>query len=191
MPTKTSRIQLIPHLTTDELTDAARECSDANVRTRLEAIRLVSKGWSNVAVGDALGYKRGWVRTLVKRFNESGIEGLQDRRADNGRDLKLDAASLEILKASLAGPSPDGGLWNGSKVRRFIAARVGEPVGKRIGWKYLVRLDFSLQRPQTRHASADLEKQDAFKKRSAPSSQPFKRLSPKLASKSGRKTKHG
>ncbi len=110
------------------------------------------------------GHPRGWVRDYVKRFNGAALDGLADRRETNGTALKLDEASIAALKVALEAPSPDGGLWNGNKVRRWIAEGLGDEVGKRIGWRYRRRCGFTLQRPQTRHADADVDKQEAFKK---------------------------
>ena len=185
------RIALVPHLTTEQLAAAARKCDDADQRTRIEAIRLVSMGWEVVRVGEALGRVRAWVRTLVKRFNVAGLAGLNDRRASNaGRAPLLGEDDMAALRVALTGPSPDGGLWSGPKVRLWMAQRLGNPVGKRAGWRALRRADYSLQRPQTRHASADIEVQEAFKKKSSRSSKTSSRSSPKRRSKSGRKTRH-
>jgi hypothetical protein len=74
-------------------------------------------------------------------------------------------------------------------VRTWIAERTGKPAGQRLGWRYLKRLNYSLQQPQTQHGAADLEAQDAFKKRSSRSSTTSRASSPKRPSKSGRKTK--
>lgn len=165
------KIQLVRHLTTEELAAAARGCDDAELRARLDAIRLVSMDWPLTQVGAALGRLRGWVRDQVKRFNIAGVDGLIDRRHHNrGAAAKLSEADVVALKEALRHPASDGGLWNGRKVRVWIAARLGDKVGKRIGWRYLRRLGFTIQRPQTRHAKANLEQQEAFKKRSDRSS---------------------
>ncbi len=85
-------LALAPHLTTDELEAAARSCEDADLRTRIEAIRLVSMNWQLTDIGEALGRTRGWVRSLVKRFNEESLVGLEDRRQGNrGAELRLNA----------------------------------------------------------------------------------------------------
>ena len=184
-------IQLEPHLSVDELEAAARRADDADLRSAIDAIRLVAKDWSFVEVGEALGRTRGWVRDKVKRFNEHGLDGLRDGRAGNGRALVLNEQQRAELLLALEKPAPDGGLWNGSKVRLWIAEKLERPVGKRIGWKYLRRSGFSLQIPQTRHVEASIEKQEAFKKRSVRSSTTSKPSSQKPPSKSGRRTRPG
>jgi transposase len=183
-------LALAPHLSTDELEAAARSCEDGDLRTRIEAIRLVSMDWPLTEVGEALGRTRGWVRSLVKRFNEESLIGLEDRRQGNpGAELRLNDDDIEALKKALAGKAPDGGLWTGPKVRTWIAERTGKHAGLRLGWRYLKRLNYSLQQPQTQHGAANLEAQDAFKKRSNRSSTTSRVSSPKPVSKSGHKTK--
>ena len=109
---------LVPHMTTEQLADAARACNDADLRTRIEAIRLVSMGWQFMDVANALDGVRAWVPTLVKRFNESGLDGVDDRRVSNvRRPALLDEEGMVALRAALAGRAPDGGLWTGPKVR--------------------------------------------------------------------------
>ena len=77
----------------------------------------------------------------------------------------LTAAQLEQLKARLALPPTDGGLWNGPKVARVIAELTGmEKVWPQRGWDYLKRLEQSLQVPRPRHRQGDSEAQAAFKK---------------------------
>jgi transposase len=127
---------------------------------------------------------------LVKRFNEESLIGLEDRRQGNpGAELRLNDDDIEALKKALAGKAPDGGLWTGPKVRTWIAERTGKHAGLRLGWRYLKRLNYSLQQPQTQHGAANLEAQDAFKKRSNRSSTTSRVSSPKPVSKSGHKTK--
>ena len=67
-----ARSQLKPHLSFCELESAARSVDDADVRSAIEAIRLVAKGWSFVAVDDAIGRTRGWGRDKLKRFHAEG-----------------------------------------------------------------------------------------------------------------------
>ena len=174
------KIELVRHLTTEELAAAARGCDDADLRARFDAIRLVSMGWPLTQVAAALGRLRGWVRDQVKRFNLAGVDGLTDRRHHNrGAAAKLSEADVAALREALRHPSSDGGLWNGRKVRVWIAARLNADVGKRIGWRYLRRLGFTIQRPQTRHAKANVEQQEDFKKNSGRSWTTSSGLSPK------------
>lgn len=189
-------LALAPHLTTAELSGAARACTDADVRLRIDAIRLISMGWSLVRVGEAVGRARGWVREQLKRYNDESLVGLDDRRwCNKGRTAYLDEDGVTALRAALAKKAPDGGLWTGPKVRAWIAARLGRPVGVRLGWRYLQRLGYSIQQPQTKHGAADPAAQETFKKTSRRSSTSSARTSatstPTPSSRSGRKTRRG
>jgi len=182
-------LALAPHLSTAELEEASRACVDADLRTRIDAVRLVSMGWELKRVGEALGRQRGWVRLQVERYNEESLLGLEDGRSKNpGRPPKLSDEDVAELKKALAGKAPDGGLWTGPKVRTWIAERTGT-AGKRIGWRYLTRLNYSLQQPQTQHGSADVDAQEAFKKKSGRSSRTSRPSSRKPSSRSGPRTK--
>jgi transposase len=183
-------LALAPHLTTAELEAAARECDDADLRERIDAIRLVSMGWPLVRVAEASGRVRAWVRHQIKRYNEESLVGLEDRRrANRGAKALLSDEDTEALKQALAGKAPDGGLWTGPKVRTWISARLGRPAGLRVGWRYLKRLNYSIQQPQTQHGSANIEDQVTYKKTSPQSSTSSASSSPGRPSRSGRKTR--
>ena len=66
----------------------------------------------------------------------------------------------------------------------------GRPVDQKLAWVYLKRLGFSLQRPLRRHAKADMEAQEAFKKGGSPAvfETSFENT-PRRKSRSGRRTK--
>ncbi len=73
-----------------------------------------------------------------------------------------------MLSEVLGGPAPDGGLWTGPKVAAWIEEKTGTKTHPQRGWVYLKRLGFSLRRPRPRHAKADPEEQETFKKTSPP-----------------------
>jgi transposase len=52
-------------------------------------------------------------------------------------------------------------------VAEWIYEKTGREVRPQLGWDYLKRLGFSLQRPRPRHRKANEEKQEAFKKTSS------------------------
>ena len=78
----------------------------------------------------------------------------------------LSAAQQEELRAALAGPAPDGAKrWRARDVADWMAGRLGRPVATQRGWDSLQRLKYIPQVPRPRHARADAEQQDTFKKR--------------------------
>ena len=72
---------------------------------------------------------------------------------------------MEELRLSLAGESPDRGLWTGPYVALWIAQKIGrERVGKQRGWEYLKKCGYSPQRPRPQHKNGDKIEQENFKK---------------------------
>ena len=66
---------------------------------------------------------------VVRRYNEDGPEGLGDRRRGNVGAEPLPGAEDEAaLRAVLAEPPADGGLWTGPKVAARMATRLGREV---------------------------------------------------------------
>lgn len=77
----------------------------------------------------------------------------------------LSAQLQEELLQALAGPAPDGSKrWRTRDVADWMAAQLGPPVATQRGWDYLQRLKHSPQVPRPRHALANTEQQDTFKK---------------------------
>jgi Winged helix-turn helix len=69
------------------------------------------------------------------------------------------------LRAALAAPPADGGLWSGPKVAAWMSARLGRKVWPQRGWDYLRKLGYRPQVPRPRHAkAASPEEQAEYKK---------------------------
>ena len=63
---------------------------------------------------------------LLARYNAGGPQALGDLRRRNGTSPSiLRPDLLEKLKARLLEPPPDGGLWTGPKVARWMASELG------------------------------------------------------------------
>ncbi len=126
------RLELSPHASTQELERAGAPLQDGQKdpveRSHHQIVWLLSEGRTTQEVWEVTGYSPGWVRTIARRYNERGVEGLGDRRHRNpgakGRALLDEAGEAELLEA-LQGPPPGGGMWSGPKVARWIAQRNG------------------------------------------------------------------
>jgi hypothetical protein len=72
------------------------------------------------------------------------------------------------LRQRLADPLPDGGLWTGPKVARWMAGELGlKAVAPQPGWEALMAIGWTLQTPRPCHpAAATPEEQEAFNKSS-------------------------
>ena len=73
---------------------------------------------------------------------------------------------LDKLRARLAEPPPDGGLWSSRKVSAFLAEQLGlDAVAPQRGWEALRAIGWSLQKPRPKNPkAASDEEADAFKK---------------------------
>jgi transposase len=139
-----------PHLSVPDLAARYRQAHDPVARTRWQIV----------------GYSPNWVRTILRRYNADGPEGLVDQRSFHrgGNPPLLSPALKAELVDALDGPAPDGGCWSCRQAAAWMAERLGRPVADVRGWEVLRALGFTLQRPRPRATQADPAAQDAFKK---------------------------
>ena len=162
-----------PHLPVAELGRRYRRARDPVARSHWQIVWLLARGEPTAEVCRATGYGANWVREVARRYREGGAGALGDRRHGNpGGAPLLAPAQREDLRAALAGPAPDGGLWTGRKVAAWMAARLGRPVAEQRGWEWLRRLGFTPQRPRPAETRADPDAQAAFKKGGSPRPSP-------------------
>lgn len=165
MPT---RLTLIPHLPIEELEGRFRACRDVVERSRWHMVWLVGQGHSGASVARLTSFSETWVRTIVHRYNDDGPAGVVDQRhANPGQPPLVPPAVRAELRARLAEPPPDGGLWTGPKVAAWLSDRIGRPISPQRAWETLQRIGFSLQQPRPRARAADPAAQEVFKKGAA------------------------
>jgi len=159
------RLTVAPHREPSELHRRYRAAADPVARAHWQIVWLVASGRTCAEAAAAVGYGVPWARAVVGRYNAGGPAGLGDRRhANRGAPPLLDAAGREALRAALAGPAPDGGLWTCRIVADWIGTRIGRPVAEARGWEWMRRLGFTPQRPRPREVRADPDAQAAFKR---------------------------
>lgn len=181
---------VLPHLSMEEVQNRYRVCKDALVKSWWQAILLRLRGKTTSEVAEIIGCKPDWIRRLVRRWNAEGAEGLKDHRQSNGRDPLLSPEQQAELLQALMGPAPDGGLWHGGKVAKWISEKVGYQVPYNRGWIYMKELGLSCQTPRPRNRQADKIKQEAFKKNSPNYIPILAVFAQRPKSKSGRRMKH-
>jgi hypothetical protein len=144
------------HLSTEELGRRYRAARDRVERGHLQVVWLLAQGRSRGEAARVMGLSGVWVAEVVRRYNAGGAEGLGDRRRGNaGARPLLGAEDEAALRAALAAPPADGGLWTGP----------GRKVWPQRGWDYLRKLGHSPQVPRPRHAkAASPEAQAEYKK---------------------------
>lgn len=156
-------LHLASHLPAAELERRLRTSADAIERTHWQVLHLVDCGWSTADIATATGYGGPWIRKLVRRYNERGPAAMSDGRHGNlGQPRLLTPAEERELAVALFDPPPEGGQWNGPKVRRWMEERVGRPLDTSRAYDLLHRLGWSLQRPRRRSVQADVAAQERF-----------------------------
>jgi transposase len=162
-------IHLDPHLSVDDLARGDRGTTDPVERRRWRFLWLLARGCTAKAIASLTGYSAYWIGQIARRFNALGPEGVKDQRhlARPHRQL-LPPAHHEELRAALSGPAPQHDRWNGRTVAAWIAARLGRPICRQLGWVYLRRLGARLHMPRPRHVHADSQAQADFKQRLRP-----------------------
>ena len=161
-------IHLAAHLSVADLEHRYRAAHEPHERSWWQLLWLLARGQTATAIADSTGYTRAWIGQIAKRYNAQGPAGMVNRqRTTSWRAPRmLSVEQQEELRQALAGPAPDGSTqWRARAVADWMAQRLGRPVATQRGWDYLQRLKHSLQVPRPRHALADVEQQDTFKKR--------------------------
>ena len=154
-----ARIPFIRHRTANQIRAKYRACRRPVERTRWHAIWLLARTdapRTPAQVAAVVGLSDVTVRAVLHRWNARGPTGLTDGRKGNGSPPRLTGRQRGALYAALQQRPPDGGLWTGPKVARYVRDRWQVAVGPVTGWRWLRDLGFTLQVPRPSHPrSAD------------------------------------
>ena len=113
----------------------------------------------------SVGLCRRECQTWVQRFNDAGLEGLEDRHA-GGRAEPLTPEQQEEFRQRLdAGPTKEDQVCSlrGADIQTILADEFGVVRSLPAVYALLHRLGYSYLRPRPRHAKANPEAQAAFK----------------------------
>jgi transposase len=162
------RIKLTTNLSVAELERRYRRASEGMERSHWQIIWLLGQGHPAYEVAQMTGYSAYWIGQIARRFNEEGEEGLVNHRKrprPSPHALLASPEQLDELRAALAGPAPQGDVWNSRTVAAWLSARADRPVSMPTAWTYLRKLNWTSQVPRPRHTkAADATQQEAFKK---------------------------
>ena len=162
------RISLVEHLSVLELEKLYRQAKDARSSRHYQIIWLLAQGKKTEEVEEITCYSRTRIYTLVKRYNQLGIEGLGDRRQGNpgAKPLVSDIDQAQLWQA-LQERAPDGGLWNGRKVADWLTEVTGTKISRQRGWEILRKMGFRFRVPRPCHTKSNEVEQLAWKKKLA------------------------
>jgi transposase len=106
MPAMKTRQIVLRAQTREKLRRLARQCQDADTRTRYLIVIRSSEGWSGKRICRALGCCGSTVSRTLDRYEAFGEAGLVDRREDNGQ-TKADEWYVEVVCWILQGTPHD------------------------------------------------------------------------------------
>ncbi len=152
-----------------DLRCAAAACRDAKAARRMLAIALILDGTDRKTAAENCGMDRQTLRDWVHRYNDTGIEGLSNRRSPGRQPLLSVAQKAELASLVREGPDPetDGVVrWRRIDLKRKIEERFGVVMHERTVSKQLVKLGFRRLSVRPQHPKSDPDTQDAFKKTS-------------------------
>jgi transposase len=150
----------------DQLEQRYRQAADPVARSQWQIIWLLAQGQSTEQVVQNTGYSKNWISIIAQRYNTDGPDGIGDRRHTNpGAASLLSTEQLAELETLLDGCAPDGGLWTGPKIAKWMADKLGRKVHVQRGWELLQRLNYRSYVPRPQHAKADPAAQETFQKK--------------------------
>src|SRR5260221_34225 len=164
-------LKLAPHLTNEELEERYRREKDAVARSHWQNLWLLSSGKRTPEESAGNGSLLARIRQIVHRYNARGTQSVGDGRHHNpgGGRLLSDEQEVELRQA-LETATGAGESWNGPQVAAWMSQKLGRTLYKARGWETLRRLGYTSKTPRPRHAKANVEVQEQFKKTSASSS---------------------
>ncbi|NEO69710.1 IS630 family transposase [Moorena sp. SIO3H5] len=160
---------LADHLSNGELKKRYRASLDPVEARRWHLLWKISLGWTIKNAAAAVGINYQYAFKILKKYNELGEEGVQNLKKKSvkhprGKKPLLTEKQFQELTVQLKKRPPDGGIWTGPKVARWIETITGiEKVWNQRGWDYLKKSKYSWQKPRPKHRKGDPIEQKKFK----------------------------
>src|SRR5262249_1268796 len=145
------RLPVVRHRTARQAWAKYRSCRHPVEKTRWHLVWLLlrtDEPRTPAQAAEVVGVSVIAARAVLKRWNGWGRAGVADGGGKNGGGPALTEAQRAELFAALKGRPPDGGLWTGAKVARYVKDRWRVRVAPQTGWRWLVALGFTLQVPR-------------------------------------------
>jgi len=158
-------VEVRDHLTIDKLKKLERQQKDAGLAKRFRIVVLAIEGWGAVDIARALGLSRRACQMWVQRYNEFGLDGLQDREGRGRRPTLTPDQEDQVRERIDAGPTPDDKVCTlrGSDIKNILENEFEICRSLSSVYDLLHRLGYSCLQPRPKHRKADAEAQAAFK----------------------------
>ncbi len=133
-------IKLTAHLGIEEVERRYRQAREGIERSHWQTIWLLAEGHPACEVTRMTGYSAYWIGQLAQRSNAEGAEALVNHRHQSRPSPQAQLAvpdGLDALRTALAGPAPQGAVWNRRTVATWLSARAGRQVSAQTALTYL------------------------------------------------------
>lgn len=132
------RLQFEPHLSSENLKSLYKSTKSPTEKSHWHILWQFSLGKTTQEISDFLGISLSTIRKVIHRYNEFGPESICDKRRFNkGAPTLLTYEQIEELKKVLEDRPPDGGLWSGPKVAKWMSQKLGREICRQRAYDYL------------------------------------------------------
>lgn len=173
-----------------ELTETEREEIDRRFRRRTLAHRAVQRatmvslnaqGMPATQIGKRLGISAISVRVWLKRFNEQGLDGLEDRRRAGRPRPDLDPYRTALIRLARTVPTNPGlpfAVWTIERLQTALNEETGRLFSTQTIWSWLKKEGLNWRRQQSwlRPELNTPEAVEEFDEKRGTSSKPTERL---------------
>lgn len=122
------RIQLVSHLSVDELDQRARQAREATERSRWQIVWLLGKQHTAREIAESTGYSPYWIGQIAKRYNAEGPAGMINRRHTTARRAPM------LLSSAWRSSRSCARRWRGRRRRANAGPAARWPTGWRSAW---------------------------------------------------------
>ena len=159
--------KLANHLSCAQLKHRYRKSTNPIESRRWHLLWKIALGWTIKSSALAVGISYGYAKKIVKNYNADGEKGVivnQKNSHTGGSEPLLNESQLELLTQALKSKPPDGGIWTGPKVARWIEEKTRKKkVWNQRGWEYLKKCNYSWQKPRPKHYKGNSDEQQQWK----------------------------
>jgi transposase len=157
-----------PHLTVDELLQAAKNATNLKTARRIQAVAMAQQSLASATIAQLTGDAPRSIRRWVNRYNLGGIDAL-GHRSGAGRKPNLPPEKEQAFKDRIdAGPTDVDkvSVLHGKDYQRILEEEFGIIHSLSGVYNLLHRLGYSWLMPRPKHEKADDQAQAEFKKTS-------------------------
>ena len=148
------KVYLADYFSSEQLKEKYFSRQDSVESRRWHLLWKISCGWTLKNSALAVGMSYSYAKQIIKKYNHEGENALLNGRKkrtkySGGKKSLLTDRQFQKLIEQLEFKPPDGGIWMGPKVARWIEKETRkQKVWNQRGWDYLKKCKYSWQSPR-------------------------------------------